>query len=148
LMILCGTGTFLSGGTESLWTFLYRTPEAVEEGVRVLLRRHLGPTWQVTKKGKRLSGSIGRLLQPDLVFGDEFAVGDVKYQLTGGEISRPNLNQITTFATGYGVKHAAVVAFGPAPVGEYVQVGEVDVRGFNWDTSAIAPDQVGLELAH
>lgn len=148
LMILAGGALLLQGGAASLWTFLYRTPESVEEGVRATLKRHLGQTWQVAKKGKKLAGSKGRLLQPDLCFGDELAVGDVKYQLTSGEISRPNLNQVTTFATGYGVRKAVVVAFGDAPEGEYVRVGEVDVRGINWDTSLIDPSQSGVELAH
>jgi hypothetical protein len=147
LMVLSGSGMFLQQGAASLWTFLYRTPEPVEEGIRATLRRHLGHTWHITKKGKKLLGSKGRLLQPDLVFGDDFAVGDVKYQVTGGEISRPNLNQVTTFATGYGVRKAVVVAFGHIPLGEYVQVGDVAVSGINWDTSVNDPTQSGVDLA-
>jgi 5-methylcytosine-specific restriction endonuclease McrBC regulatory subunit McrC len=148
LMVLTASGIHVGQGPMSMWTFLYRTPEPVEDGVRASLRRHLTPTWEVAKKGMRLAGSKHRLLQPDLVFGDHIAVGDVKYKTTtDGEISRSNLNQITTFATGYGSTKAVVVAFGDVPVGEYVQVGDVHVSGINWNTSAADPRQAGAELA-
>ncbi|WP_165593322.1 McrC family protein [Mycobacterium lehmannii] len=80
-MILSGSSLSLHGGEAPVWTFLYRTPEPVEEGVRGVLQRRLSPMIEVTKKGKKLAGSKGRLLRPDLVFGDDVAVGDVKYQV-------------------------------------------------------------------
>jgi hypothetical protein len=148
LMILSASGIGLREGPAALWTFLYRTPESIEEGVRACLKRHLSPTWEVAKKGKRLVGSRNRLLQPDLVFGIEAAVGDVKYHLTtDGGISRPHLNQITTFATGYGAKKGVVIAFGDLPTGEFAHVGEVHVAGMNWDTSDADPEHAGVELA-
>jgi 5-methylcytosine-specific restriction endonuclease McrBC regulatory subunit McrC len=148
LMILSCSGIGLGEGMSSVWTFLYRTPESVEEGVRASLRRHLGPAWEVAKKGKRLVGSKNRLLQPDLVFGAESAVGDIKYRRTiDGEISRSHLNQITTFATGYRAKKAVVIAFGDLPTGEFVHVGEVQVTGMNWVTSEADPEQAGAKLA-
>lgn len=133
LMILRSTGIRPSAGRQSVWTFLFRTPDAVEEGIRDALTRHLDPTWKVVKRGKRLLGSHKRTLQPDLVFGDEVAVGDVKYRVTNGEISRSHLNQATTFATGYNAVKAVVVGFGSVPVGEQVRVGNVRVDGMNWD---------------
>ncbi|WP_207544968.1 hypothetical protein, partial [Mycobacterium lehmannii] len=69
-------------------------------------------------------------------------------KVTSGEISRANLNQVTTFATGYGVKKAVIIGFGVTPQGEYVEVGEVEVDGINWNTSCTRPDDAGVELAH
>jgi McrBC 5-methylcytosine restriction system component len=147
LMILSHSGIGLREGPASVWTFLYRTPESVEEGVRASLKRQLSPTWEVAKRGKRLVGSKNRLLQPDLVFGTE-AVGDIKYRrTTDGEISRSHLNQIITFATGYGAKKGVVIAFGDLPTGEFVHVGEVHVGGMNWDVSDAEPEHAGAELA-
>jgi hypothetical protein len=147
-MILSASGIGRGEGPASVWTFLYRTPECVEEGVRASLKRHLSPTWEVAKRGRRLVGSKNRLLQPDLVFGDQLAIGDLKYRTTtNGEISRSNLNQITTFATGYGARKAVVVAFGNVPVGEYVEVGDVRVSGMNWNTAEVEPERAGAELA-
>lgn len=148
LMILSASGIGLREGPASLWTFLFRTPESVEEGVRASLKRQLSPTWDVAKKGRRLVGSKNRLLQPDLVFNTNAAVGDVKYRTTfDGEISRSHLNQVTTFATGYGAKKAVVIAFGDLPTGEFVHVGEVHVTGMNWDVSDAEPEHAGAELA-
>lgn len=139
-MILVGTGLSLHSGSQTTWTFLWRTPEAVESGLRAVLQRRLAEEWSLDKKRKTLSGSHRRTLNPDLVFGGDraIAVGDVKYKhTTSGQIARTDLNQITTFATGYGVSRAAVVAFGPKSEGEFVQVGGVRVNGFNWNTDQL-----------
>jgi hypothetical protein len=124
LAILASTGLSMEEGGKSTWTFLFRTPEAVEEGLRDSLRTHLEPAWKVQKTGKILLGDRNRSLNPDLVFGDNDAVGDVKYRLTAdGEIKRGDLNQVTTFATGYHAKKATVIAFGPCEgPGERVQL--------------------------
>jgi hypothetical protein len=53
-----------------------------------------------------------------------------------------NLNQVTTFATGYHAKKATVIAFGPCEAGEEVHVGPVQVNGFNWrDGRYLRPHQ-------
>jgi 5-methylcytosine-specific restriction endonuclease McrBC regulatory subunit McrC len=82
LAILASTGLSMEEGGKSTWTFLFRTPEAVEEGLRNSLRIHLEPAWKVQKTAKILLGDRNRSLNPDLVFGDNEAVGDVKYHLT------------------------------------------------------------------
>jgi len=148
LAILACTGLNLEEGSESTWTFLFRTPEAVEEGLRNSLRTHLGPAWTVRKTAKTLLGDRNRSLNPDLVFGDSDAVGDVKYRLTAdGEIRRGELNQVTTFATGYHTKKAIVIAFGPCEMGEKVHVGPIEVSGFNWNFDMATPAQAAATLA-
>src|SRR5262245_18655753 len=93
---------------QPMWTFLCPTPDAVEAGLRNALSERLGTRWSITKRGKTLTGDFNRMLLPDLVFGTTDAV-DVKYKLdTDGQIRRADLNQVTTFATGYGIGRAAV----------------------------------------
>jgi 5-methylcytosine-specific restriction endonuclease McrBC regulatory subunit McrC len=148
LAILASTGLSMEEGGKSTWTFLFRTPEAVEEGLRNSLRTHLEPAWKVQKTAKILVGDRKRSLNPDLVFGRNEAIGDVKYRLTvDGEIKRGELNQVTTFATGYHAKKATVIAFGTCEAGEEVHVGPVQVNGFNWNSDEATPEQAARRLA-
>ncbi|PRC46506.1 hypothetical protein C6A85_89735 [Mycobacterium sp. ITM-2017-0098] len=148
LAILASTGLGMEQGGKQTWTFLFRTPEAVEEGLRNSLRTYLEPAWKVHKTAKTLYGDRNRSLNPDLVFGDNAAVGDVKYRLTAdGEIKRADLNQVTTFATGYHAKNATVIAFGPCETGEEVYVGPVQVNGFNWNCDQVTPEEAAARLA-
>jgi Holliday junction resolvase len=119
--------------------------------VRNSLQRHLYPRWRVGKAKKILLGDRVRSLNPDLVFADndgEGAVGDVKYRLnTDGEIRRSDLNQVTTFATGFRSAKAVVVAFSAVEVGETVQIDAVQVRNLNWNRYAAEPEEAARKLA-
>lgn len=148
LLILDNISVAMRAGAHRMWTFLYRTPDAIEAGVRNSLSTRLGAHWRITKRGMTLAGDMNRTLNPDLVFGNSMAVGDVKYKVTSdGSIGRIDLNQVTTFATGYGVRSAVVVAFGTREVGERVRIGPVEINGFNWDISEPAPDRAADRLA-
>ena len=147
LLVLGGAGLILSTGTTRSWTFLFRTPDAVEDGVRRLLKDGLHPTWAVGNRGKNLVANRNRSLNPDLVFGNAFAIGDVKYKKnSSGDIARAHLNQVVTFAVGYGAKQAAVISFGPKIVGERVQVGSVSVESVNWNVDETNPNDSGRLL--
>jgi hypothetical protein len=148
LLILSSTGFGMAAGNRSTWTFLFRTPEAVEEGVRRALCTHLAPRWRVRKALLPLAGNRYRTLSPDLVFGSGEAVGDVKYRHAGdGEIKREELNQVVTFATGYSAAKASIIAFGGCETGEEVHVGRVRVNGFNWNPDAATPEEAAAILA-
>lgn len=96
----------------------------------------------------RLGGTRNRSLSPDLVIGDGVAIGDVKYRVTvSGDIDRSHLNQVTTFATGYGTERAILLGFGAPSRGEVVHVGPVKVHGFNWDTGENDPAYAAAKLA-
>ncbi len=127
LAVLSSTGINMKEGNGSTWTFLFRTPDPVEIGVRNSLQRHLYPRWRVGKAKKILLGDRARSLNPDLVFADndgKGAVGDVKYRLnTDGEIRRSDLNQVTTFATGFRSAKALVVPFLPIPAPDELASG-------------------------
>lgn len=131
--IIRGHGRSITTGPEAAWTFLLRTPEAVEDGIRQILRQHLAGRWKIEKKGKQVTGHT-MTLNPDLVFDDGLATGDVKYQLTTRDWQRGNLYQAIAFATIYRTNEAAVIGFrsatsqGPAPMG----VGDMTIRHIDW----------------
>lgn len=146
LLILAGTSIKMQQDSLRTWTFLLRTPEAIETGVRSCLSSRIGIP--IAKRGRELGGDRKRRLNPDLVFGNGFAVGDVKYKVTSdGSIARSDLNQVTTFATGYDAAHAVVVGFSHEVIGERVQVGQVDVRALNWDVDQTNPADAADRLA-
>nr|WP_090276609.1 hypothetical protein [Mycolicibacterium komanii]CRL70041.1 5-methylcytosine-specific restriction enzyme subunit McrC [Mycolicibacterium komanii] len=148
MLILNAGGVSMHEGAANMWTFLCRTPDAVEAGVRNTLSTRLSSTCPITKRGLQLAGDQKRTLYPDLLFGNTAAVGDVKYKwASDGLIRRSDLNQVTTFATGYGVSKAAVIAFGPKEIGEHVRIGPVEVNGFNWNTESV-PGKAADDLAH
>ncbi len=99
-MLLSSQGTSTLHGPNPGGTFLFRTPEAVEEGIRRVLKDALHPNWNVKKEGRRLGGAGRRTINPDLVFNPSPAIGDVKYRLSS-TLNRSDINQVTTFAAGF-----------------------------------------------
>jgi len=129
--VLDGTGRSLISGVVPAQSFLIRTPELVESGIRAILAEALAELLPVIKRGRQLSDS--RLtLNPDLVFGN-VAIGDVKYRLIGGDWNRRDLYQIVAFATAFGVQRAALIAFGvdvAAPPA--LRFSNLNVQLFRW----------------
>ena len=105
--VLRSAGRSLMGGGELMWTFLIRTPELIEDGVRSVLQEALG-TSVVMKKRQPLAGSE-LTFNPDLRFFGNRAVGDVKYKLRAGDWNRADLYQVLSFAAGLRCFHAAIV---------------------------------------
>jgi 5-methylcytosine-specific restriction enzyme subunit McrC len=138
--VLRGQGRFIRAGQESAWTFLIRTPEPVEAGLRELIRRHL-PEVDVRKQGITLGGTK-MTLNPDVVFGAPIAIGDVKYKWTRSDWERSDLYQLVAFATGYRVRRAGLFGFCSSSVESPIKVtvGEVQVTSVPWIAStSIAP---------
>jgi len=140
--VLSGGGRTLEAGPEPAWTFLIRTPEMIEEGIRGVLRDGLRDSHLVTNKGQRMNGTT-KTLNPDLVFDSGAATGDVKYKLTGTEWKRDDLYQAVAFAAGYRTTRALVITFSPS--GEQLptlNVGDIEVTNLTWDTSPrTSPDE-------
>jgi 5-methylcytosine-specific restriction enzyme subunit McrC len=107
--VLRGVGRVLAAGEHAAWTFLIRTPEAVEEGLRTVLQTRLGEYWAVTKRG--IGVGAGLTFTPDLVFADGRAVADVKYKLLQSEWARSDLYQIVAFGTAFRADCAAIICF-------------------------------------
>ena len=146
--IIRGLGREIAEGADAAWTFLIRTPELVEGGIREVLAERLG-RHRVTKQGLQLAGTT-LTFNPDLVFDGGRAVGDVKYKVSSGEWSRPDLYQTIAFAEAFGASHGVVVRFrhGSAPAAPSLVVGTQSIREATWPADvAIDPDDAADELA-
>lgn len=126
----------LAHATHLAWSFLIRTPELIEDGVRSVLREGLSPQRDV-KKGRHWVPGSSLTLNPDIVVDDGVFVGDVKYKLVGSDWSRPDLYQVVAFAAGFEAQAAALVYFDVqgvnAPVS--IEVGRVPVHCLAWRAS-------------
>lgn len=130
--LLRSEGRFLGHGQKSAWTFLIRTPDLVEDGLRNLLREAFGDAWKIEKKGVKPTPSVS--FTPDLVINDGDIVGDVKYKLFSSDWNRGDLYQIVAFCTAFRSEQGFVLAFKPPAVESppETRVGDVQVRPVSW----------------
>jgi 5-methylcytosine-specific restriction endonuclease McrBC regulatory subunit McrC len=132
--ILRFVGRTIAPGDVSAWTFLIRTPELIEAGIRQILRNDLAPK-TVEKKGKRLQNSE-MTINPDIVFGDVRALADVKYKLMDRSWNRADLYEAVAFAAGFRVRHTSIIGFSPSSADrEDLEVGDFRVAKFLWPCS-------------
>lgn len=146
--ILHGERRTIGHGDREAWTFLIRTPEMVEEGLRKALAERLG-TWDVSAGTIQLGGTT-MTVNPDLVFNRRLAVADVKYKLSGTEWRRPDLYQAVAFAAAARAQYAAVIGFSAShrPSTPEVRVGEISVTSIDWQADErLAPDEAADDLA-
>ena len=147
--VIAGHGRTIEAGSEVAWTFLIRTPEMVEEGVRAVLTRGWlgGGPWP--SKGANWSGSA-MTVNPISVFGGGRPSADVKYNCSATDWKRADLYQAVAFAAAFGTRTAALVGFRPGGTepGRRVRFGEVEVRELAWDTDpCMTPLEAGDRLA-
>ena len=129
--VLQHVGRDLAEGAQVAWTFLIRTPEMVEAGLRRVLTECLGQ--RVAKEGRHLKGSKVTF-SPDLVFDRGVAIADVKYKLSTGDWSRPDLYQVIAFAEAFGAQYGAIVRFraSQTPRLPDLVVGSKRIREVTW----------------
>lgn len=148
LLVLSGLGIAVSSGRLLGTAFLVRTPELIEDGLRSILKSGLEGVSVI--KRRLMLGDSGLSINPDLVFGDSLAVGDVKYRALGKDWSKADLNQIVTFATGFRALWAALFGFSThnaASLPRKVTVGDVRVIAFSWlAIDAMAPEESAATL--
>ncbi len=139
--VLDGHGRLIQAGEHVAWTFLLRTPEPVEDGIRKLLQNRIGHRWKITKQGRRVVGSA-MTLNPDLVFDRGLATADVKYKLIGSDWRRNDLYQAIAFATIYETNAAAIFGFRRSVDDSLpdLGIGALKVRHVDWIAdSAVSP---------
>jgi 5-methylcytosine-specific restriction endonuclease McrBC regulatory subunit McrC len=133
--ILQGQGRMLEAGEATAWTFLIRTPEMVEDGLRAVLSARLSGLWPIEKRsGIRVDG--GFTFTPDLVFARGRVVADVKHKLLGADRIRSDLYQIIAFGTAFRAADAAIFGFQHSVADETpraLRVGDVRVRVLCWN---------------
>jgi len=140
--VLTSVGRAAQSGQVEGWSFVFSTPDLVEQGIRSILRKELG-----VSTDRRTYGEGEARFNPDLVFGDELAVGDVKYKVSNEadwKSWRGDLNQSLAFATAAKVKHSVIVRFSEEPLFvDKVRAGENEVVQLVWavgtDDLPIAP---------
>jgi 5-methylcytosine-specific restriction enzyme subunit McrC len=134
--LIDGVGRGLLIGAELVWTFLLRTPEAVEEGLRRALIEVLPSAMAPAKYPLPLNGT-NMTLNPDLIFG-KVAVAEVKYKLSKQSWRKDDLYQLVAFATGFEVANAAMIDFAhvPRPLLETAEFGSVRVAHLTWPALA------------
>lgn len=135
--VLASTGRSLRAGPAASNTFLFRTPDLIEEGIRRILADALRPI-RVQKRGRVLVPSAERVM-PDLELASPPFTGDVKYKITNGKWKRPDLAQAVLFAAAYRSPRALVLGFGQDPdvVLDRVPVGDIEVVSALWDASGV-----------
>ncbi len=128
--VIDNVGRHLLEGQGKVWTFLIRTPEAVEEGLRAGLRDYLPSS--LRKRSLAVPGGI--TLNPDLVFGEGAAIGDVKYKLGGAEWNRSDLYEVVAFAAGFCCERAVILNFrrGSDEGLPAVRLGDIEVTELAW----------------
>jgi transglutaminase-like putative cysteine protease len=148
--VLANTARALEHGGEPAWTFLIRTPELVEAGIRNELRDQLEGAWDIRKETIPLRG-VKMSVSPDLIIGDAFAIADVKYKRTPPHWRRADLYEVTAFAAAAQTSRAAVIGFRGAADPEpppTVGVGHTEVRYLAWQARQdIAPADAASALA-
>jgi 5-methylcytosine-specific restriction enzyme subunit McrC len=107
--VIAGQGRTIRAGRDATWTFLIRTPDLVEAGLRTIMRSVI-VAHDVRKEGRVPVGSP-MSFNPDLVIGHGTAVGDVKYKLSKGDWPRGDLYQLVTFAEAFGTDRGILVRF-------------------------------------
>ena len=94
---------------------------------------------------------LSKGMNPDLVFGDVTAVGDVKYKLfASGEWPRSDLNQIVAFAAAARTKQGIVIGFQTPDTRSLptLRVGDTQVSYIGWRADEdVTPSNAADELA-
>lgn len=142
-LILEGCGLSLSDGRTQGTSFLMRTPEVIEDGLRSIIAEGL-PNIGVRKR-RQMLGDSGISMTPDIVFGNRLAVADVKYKYFGREWNRNDLNQIVAFATAFDCQLGALFGFvsgSEFPPATSVQVGRVKACRIAWPVGPGASPEV------
>lgn len=136
--VLLGQGVAPRESERGARTFLLRTPEMIEGGVRNLMADGLADHWGLERKphGRQITGSP-MTLNPDLVFTGVPVTGDVKYKLPK-KWDRKDLYQAVVFATGFKTMRACLVHFEHAGLGHgsslaELEVGDLVVTPFAWN---------------
>lgn len=144
-LLLQGLGVGLKCGDTKGRSFLLRTPELVEAGVRQVIAMAL-PGVRV-EGGRLMLGATGLSLNPDLVFDRGRAVGDVKYKVLTSDWNRGDLYQAIAFATAYRSPEALVVGFhqGQTPRAPRLRIGDVSCQLIAWDARFEVPPEIAQE---
>jgi hypothetical protein len=134
--VLTSVGRAAQSGQVEGWSFVFSTPDLVEQGIRSILSTELG-----VSTDRRTYGEGEARFNPDLVFGNDMAVGDVKYKVSDEADWtnwRGDLYQSLAFATAARVKKSVIVRFSELPLAiDSVVAGDTQVSQLVWRLGTI-----------
>ena len=129
--IIEGTGRRPDPGEDASVGFLFNTFGNVEKGILKILQNML--TSKLTPKKGTWPLEGGVTLMPDLVFGNNVSVGDVKYRLYDGSWTRSEVFQLTTYAAEAMCERAVLVGFSEQFLPPHdLKVGKHTLRLITW----------------
>lgn len=138
-LILARRHLTLSIGETRVWCFLWRTPDAVEAGVRRTLHDGLGQLGPVTKTRRNYPPLS---FTPDLSVADR-AVGDVKYSMDQGTWRRSDVYQLLAFAKAFERDAGLLVNFSSEEVSpQSVAVATTRLHKVSWPLT-LSPEEAG-----
>lgn len=127
-------GISLSAGNRSAQSFLVRTPNLIEDGIRQILNKWLAPI--PVRAGAKILQPTTLRVSPDLLVARPPFTADVKYKRFASTWDRRDLAQSVFFAESFQSPIAAVIGFSKGntllPV---VPVGRISVTPIAWDIS-------------
>lgn len=147
--ILEGIGRLPTHGAHLARTFLIRTPKLIEDGIRAVLKEHLSPGHTVRAAKKILTPS-SVTINPDLLFDDGLAIGDVKYKIASADWSRSDLYQNIAFASGFHTRYGCVIGFqlDGRPIPRSVDVGATRITYLPWTIAVdLLPDTAASAMS-
>jgi 5-methylcytosine-specific restriction endonuclease McrBC regulatory subunit McrC len=144
--VVRSSGRSLEMGASSGWSFLFRTAAPVEFGLRAILRDALADEARVDTRSFSL-GNSSKTVNPDLVFGDIQAIGDIKYKVRDGDWARADLYEVVAFAEAAGVSKAVLVDFQPpnSRMAQPLTFGDIGVTGIAWPADDNLPPMLAAE---
>jgi 5-methylcytosine-specific restriction enzyme subunit McrC len=131
--LLSGAGVAIDTGGQIAHSFLIRTPELIEAGIRRVLQDEFSGLHRIAKR-KKSSDTGDVTFNPDIVI-DDHAIADVKYRHFRVDWSRGDLNQALAFATVFGTPKAAVLGFVSSthdPIPRGISVSGYSVTAIAW----------------
>lgn len=143
--ILRGSGRALDSGGVVARSFLVRTPELIEAGVRAILKEKM--EIYVGKRGRVLIPTHLRVT-PDLELGPPPFTADVKYKVQGSTWNRSDLAQAVFFAEAFRSPKGGVISFSDSSLKlPDVPVGEKLISPFTWSIGVdVEPEKAANNL--
>ena len=127
-------GISLSAGNRSAQSFLVRTPNLIEDGIRQILNKSLAPI--PVRAGAKILQPTTLRVSPDLLVAKPPFTADVKYKRFASTWDRRDLAQSVFFAESFQSPIAAVIGFSKGKTSlPVVPVGRISVTPIAWDIS-------------
>lgn len=134
ISVIRHSGRDLSAGNRASSSFLLRTPNLMEDGIRSIIRQALAPV--PVSRGGRVLHPTSLTSNPDILLSRPPKTADVKYKYFGSMWNRADLAQGVFFAESYSSTQGAVIGFsnGAHTLPE-VPVGRITISPLFWDVA-------------